>query len=146
GGTAAWYLPDREGSTRDLIDNSGVVQDTITYDGFGAILSESNAGFGDRFKYTGGQYDPETGWQYNHQHYYDAKTGRWTTQDPLGLSFDVNVYRYVHNGPTNATDPSGLAAPPTVTTVSAPIGGAGEVTTTEHDVADEPIRGVAPNA
>jgi hypothetical protein len=29
------------------------LQDTISYDPFGNVLSESNASFGDRYKYTG---------------------------------------------------------------------------------------------
>src|SRR5439155_16583030 len=33
---------------------------------------------------------------------------RWTSQDPLGFSAgDDNLYRYVSNNPTNATDPFG---------------------------------------
>ena len=43
---------------------------------------------------------------------YDPTTGRWLTEDPSGLGPDSNPYRYVGNDPTNATDPSGLAAPP----------------------------------
>jgi hypothetical protein len=40
---------------------------------------------------------------------YDPTIGRWTSTDPLGFEAgDVNLYRYVHNGPTAATDPSGL--------------------------------------
>src|SRR5262245_8577392 len=38
--------------------------------------------------------------------------GRWTGEDPLKLGAgDFNLYRYVHNSPTNATDPSGLIDP-----------------------------------
>ncbi len=33
------------------------------------------------------------------------------SQDPTGLGPDSNPYRYVANGPTNATDPSGLQEP-----------------------------------
>jgi hypothetical protein len=54
-GTAAWYLTGQLGSIRNLTDNSGNLQDTILYDPFGVILSESNAGFGDRYKYTAGR-------------------------------------------------------------------------------------------
>ncbi|HYV37231.1 MAG TPA: RHS repeat-associated core domain-containing protein, partial [Gemmataceae bacterium] len=47
--------------------------------------------------------------QYNRQRYYDPKTGRWMTQDPLGFDAgDSNLYRYVNNDVTNGTDPSGL--------------------------------------
>jgi uncharacterized protein RhaS with RHS repeats len=35
--------------------------------------------------------------------------GRWSSQDPLGFDAgDSNLYRYVGNNPTNATDASGL--------------------------------------
>ncbi|MEW6367118.1 MAG: RHS repeat-associated core domain-containing protein [Acidobacteriota bacterium] len=40
--------------------------------------------------------------------YYDAKTGRFTTEDPAGEASDVNMYGYVMNRPTSVTDPSGL--------------------------------------
>jgi hypothetical protein len=40
---------------------------------------------------------------------YDPTTGRWTTEDPIRFEAgDANLYRYVKNDPTNATDPSGL--------------------------------------
>src|SRR5688572_8020645 len=40
---------------------------------------------------------------------YDPTIGRWITRDPIGFeAADPNLYRYVHNSPTNTTDPSGL--------------------------------------
>ncbi|MGL4554316.1 MAG: RHS repeat-associated core domain-containing protein [Gemmataceae bacterium] len=40
---------------------------------------------------------------------YDPTIGRWLTEDPIGFEGeDANLYRYVGNRPTNATDPSGL--------------------------------------
>jgi RHS repeat-associated protein len=45
----------------------------------------------------------------NRARYYDPATGRPLSQDPLGFNAgDSNLYRYVNNAPTNATDPSGL--------------------------------------
>jgi uncharacterized protein RhaS with RHS repeats len=39
---------------------------------------------------------------------YDPRTARWTTEDPIGFQArDGNLYRYVENDPTNATDPTG---------------------------------------
>jgi hypothetical protein len=64
-GNAAWYLPDRMGSIRDITDNTGAVQDHINYDGFGNVTSESNPTFGDRYKWTGRETDAETGLQFN---------------------------------------------------------------------------------
>jgi hypothetical protein len=48
--------------------------------------------------------------QFNRARYLDQKTGRWTSQDPLGFDAgDENLYRYVFNSPTNDVDPDGLA-------------------------------------
>ena len=106
-GTTSWYLTDREGSIRNLADSSGTVTGTITYDGFGKVLSSSGAV--DRFGYTGREYDPTTGLQYNRERYYDAALGRWTQEDKIGFAGrDPNLERYVGNSPTNASDPSGL--------------------------------------
>ncbi len=115
-GTTAWYLTDRLGSVRDIANTSGAVIDHIAYDAYGKVVSESSPANGDRFKFTGREYDPVTGLQYNRARYYDAAIGRWTQEDPIGFAAgDANLYRYVGNGPTNAVDPSGLmiAAPQT---------------------------------
>jgi hypothetical protein len=36
--------------------------------------------------------------------------GRFLSEDPIGFSGDINVYRYSFNSPTNLDDPSGLTA------------------------------------
>ena len=41
---------------------------------------------------------------------YDPTVGRFLSEDPIGLLDDANLMRYVKNNPTNATDPTGLAA------------------------------------
>ncbi len=44
---------------------------------------------------------------------YDPTIGRWISEDPIGFeAADPNLYRYVGNNPTNATDPSGLIPAP----------------------------------
>lgn len=61
------------------------------------------------FAYTGRLLDSATGLQNNLNRWYDASIGRWLSEDPIGFSAgDVNLYRYVGNGPVNGTDPSGL--------------------------------------
>ena len=66
GGTTAWYLTDKLGSVRDIVDTSGNELDHIVYDSFGNIVTETNAANGDRFKFAGMQYDATTGQYYDH--------------------------------------------------------------------------------
>jgi RHS repeat-associated protein len=104
-----WYLTDRLGSVRQIVDGAGTILDEITYDSFGGILSESNPSQGDRFKFTGREFSPELGIYYYRARWYDPSTGRFISQDPIGFSAgDPNLYRYVGNAPGDATDPSGL--------------------------------------
>jgi len=70
--------------------------------------------------------DQATGLQNNLNRWYDAVTGRWLSEDPIGLGGgDANLYRYCGNGPMNGVDPSGMqvnnSAGPTP--VAAPSGG-----------------------
>jgi RHS repeat-associated protein len=58
-----------------------------------------------------GRFDATSGlYHFRHRDYFPT-TGRWTTPDPLGFAAgDANLYRYVGNRATIATDPSGNIA------------------------------------
>jgi len=106
-GTTAWYLADRLGSVRDIVDVSGNVVYHTGYDSFGNNVSTSGSG-GDRFGFTGREHDAALNLYYNRARFYDPATGRFLIRDPIGFSAgDMNLYRYVNNSPTNGTDPSG---------------------------------------
>ena len=110
----AWYLVDRLGSVGVITDSTGAAIDRINYDGYGNIIAEANPSASDRYLFTGREFDRVTGLQYNRARYYDPSTGRWTTEDPIGLAGgDTNLYRYVEDNPTDLSDPTG-------TTLSAP--------------------------
>jgi RHS repeat-associated protein len=109
GGTTAWYLSDKLGTARDIANTSGTVIDHMSYNSFGTLLTESSSANGDRFKFTGREYDSETSSYYFRARYYDAAAGRFLNQDPKGFGAgDANLYRFVGNGPTNFVDPTGL--------------------------------------
>ena len=109
GGDTAWYISDKDGSVQVIYDASAGVVDTIIYDSFGQVVTETGASSGDRFKYAGMEYDSAIQIYYDQARNYNPATGRFLQQDPLGLAAgDVNVYRYVGNNPATLTDPSGL--------------------------------------
>jgi RHS repeat-associated protein len=104
-----YYLTDRLGTVRSLMDTTGAIVDDLYYDAYGRLTSETSTTLADRYKFTGRELDSDTGLQHNGAREYDPRTQRWTSQDPLGaVRSDHNLYRYVHNMPVNGTDPSGL--------------------------------------
>jgi RHS repeat-associated protein len=110
GGTAGvWaYFTDDQGSVRDLVNWSGAVQDHLDYSGFG-VPTESNPANGSRIGYDGMLTQTLTGYDLTIYRVYNPSTGTWQTLDPISFAGGQgNLYQYVGNDPTNATDPSGL--------------------------------------
>ncbi len=54
------------------------------------------------------------GFLYLRNRWYDPKTGRFLTQDPIGLAGGVNLYSYAENNPINFSDAFGLLRCPPV--------------------------------
>ena len=114
-----WALTDQENSVRDLATYSSgtttIVTDQI-FSAYGQIVSQRNLTTNPMvtclFGYTGRPFDAATGLQDNDNRWYDAVTGRWLSQDPIGFfGRDANLYRYCGNSPTNHVDPSGKFLP-----------------------------------
>ena len=108
GGGASWYGSDVRGSVTSVFTTGGTVTGTRSYAAFGAVTGESGAGL-DRYGYTAREWDSVAGLQYSRARMYDPAAGAFTGEDPIGFGAgDSNLRRYVGNGPTNASDPSGL--------------------------------------
>lgn len=106
-----WYVQDRMFSVRGIVNADGQLVDVIDYDAFGGIVSESDASEGDRYKYTGREWESVTGLYHYRARGYDPESKTFLQEDMLGLSAgDTNEYRYSFNQPTNLRDPSGLTA------------------------------------
>ncbi len=113
GGITYRILSDHLGSPRAIVNiATGAVVQRMTYDEFGAVISDTNQGF-QPFGFAGGLHDVLTGLVRFGARDYDAVTGRWTAKDPIGFGGgSANLYGYVLNDPINLIDPSGLATLP----------------------------------
>ncbi len=109
GGVSYYFAKDHRGSIRSVINaGTGVVEQSLHYDEFGRVLSDTNPGF-QPFGFAGGHYDHQTGLVRFGARDYDAETGRWASKDPILFEGgDANVYNYVMNDPVNWIDPGGL--------------------------------------
>jgi RHS repeat-associated protein len=105
-----WMATDHLGTIRDMTDGAGTAIVHVTFGAFGQLVNlDDPQGVPYLFGYTGREWDAETGLWYYRARYYDANTGRFLSEDPLGFAAgDTNLARYVGNGPTNYTDPTGL--------------------------------------
>ena len=113
-GSLLYALTDHENSIRDLVTyDAGTDTTTVAnhriFDTYGNLDSQTNAAVDCLFGYTGRALDEATDLQNNTNRWYEAITGRWLSQDPIGFAGgDANLYRYVGNSPTNWVDPNGL--------------------------------------
>ncbi|NOT47226.1 MAG: RHS repeat-associated core domain-containing protein [Acidobacteria bacterium] len=104
GNTVSYFLTDHLGSTNGLADSTGAITSSTNYDSFGNQTST----LATRYGFTGRERDDFTGQMYYRARFYDAKPGRFTSEDPIGFAgADYNLYNYVKNNPLNRKDPSG---------------------------------------
>ena len=104
-----YYHADALGSITRMTDQNGNIAQTIKYDSFGNIKSISNPLLIQPYVWTGREYDLESGFYYLRNRYYDPRTGRFISKDPIGFGGgDVNFYVMVGNNAVNWVDPYGF--------------------------------------
>src|SRR5205807_10114228 len=103
-GSTSYYHADGLGSVSSLSNAAGSIASTYTYDSFGK-LTNSTGSLTNPFRYTGREFDSETGLYYYRARYYDPSTGRFLSEDPIGFSGGRNFYTYVRNNPPRLIDP-----------------------------------------
>jgi RHS repeat-associated protein len=106
-GQKYYYIADGLGSITAIVDSNGNIAQIYRYDSFGNILNTTGS-LNQPYTYTGREYDSETGLYYFRARYYDANTGRFLQEDPIGLAGGMNLYLYVNSNPINYVDPLGL--------------------------------------
>jgi RHS repeat-associated protein len=102
------FLTDALGTTLGLADSSGTVQTTYSFDPFGNTTATGSAN-SNTFAYTGREIDAGNLYYYRAR-YYNPSTGRFLSEDPLGLAGSgPNFYGYVGGNPLRYRDPFGLS-------------------------------------
>jgi len=93
------------GDVVQLANAAGTVTKEYNYDSFGVEI-EPDENDNNPWRYCGEYFDKETWDIYLRARYYNPKTGRFKTEDPIGDG--PNWYTYCVNSPIRYIDPSGL--------------------------------------
>ena len=113
-----YFHRDRLGNITEITDFEGTVVQSYVYDAFGKVtiydkdgneITPSSSNYLETpYAFTGRELDAETGLYFYRARYYDPGTGRFLSEDPIGVNGgDANFYRYVRNNSLNFTDPEG---------------------------------------
>jgi len=106
-GTTSYYEADGLSSITSLSNSSGALANTYTYDSFGNVTASSGT-IVNPYRYTGREFDSETGLYFYRARYYDTMNGRFLNEDPARFAAATDFYKYVNNNPIRFTDPIGL--------------------------------------
>jgi len=110
-GASSYYEADGLGSITSLSNGAGALANTYSFDSFGN-LTASTGTITNPFRYTGREFDSETGLYYYRARYYDATAGRFLSEDPTRFDAGIDFYPYVGNNPATMIDPAGLQHTP----------------------------------
>ena len=115
--TNTLFLPQgcNLGSVIALVNTNGAVVEQYRYTAWGEVTVLSSNGtvlaasaYGNRFTFQGREYSFKTGLYYFRARFYDPVSGRWLSNDPLGIAGGFNQYVFCGNCPTRYRDPFGL--------------------------------------
>lgn len=108
GSNTYYYQNDHLGTPQKLLAQNGSIVWSVKTDSFGHAVVDSGSTVTNNLGFPGQYYDSESGLFYNGWRYYDPKSGRYVTSDPIGLKGGVNIYAYALANPVNNFDPMGL--------------------------------------
>jgi RHS repeat-associated protein len=101
------FLTDALGSTTALVDSTGTVQTSYTFEPFGNTATTGSATT-NSFAYTGRELDAGNLYYYRAR-YYSPTIERFISEDPIGFNGgDAHLYAYVGGSPTNFRDSAGM--------------------------------------
>ena len=112
GGTVSYAQQDAEGNVRFLGTNYVDLFRSYRYDESGNLVGGSDVGnFNgiDRARWKGALHlAPDVGLYYMRARWYEPRTGRFMSEDPIGLAGGINPYVFAGNDGVNGADPTGM--------------------------------------
>ncbi|CAK7027104.1 MAG: hypothetical protein DELT_02619 [Desulfovibrio sp.] len=101
-GQVYYFHCNASGMPEELTDAAGHIVWRARYATWGKLAFENVTsfapdGFEQNLRMQGQYHDRETALHYNTFRYYDYDTGRFTTEDPIGLLGGMNLYQYAPN-------------------------------------------------
>jgi RHS repeat-associated protein len=103
-----WAWVDAKGAVVESYDFDAWGRVLEVFDAFGAPLNSEHSRIGNRYLWQGREYSWKTGLYFFRARWYDPVTGRWLSNDPIGISGGLNQYVFCGNDPVNNRDPFGL--------------------------------------
>jgi RHS repeat-associated protein len=100
-----YHLIDEVGNVIGVMNGSSV-DEQISYDDWGVATTTGNTD--NRLMFKGLLWEPDAGLYYMRARWYDPGSGRFMSEDPVGLAGGINPYVFSGQDPINGSDPSGL--------------------------------------
>lgn len=130
-----FYHADHLGSSAFGTDGTGRLAEHLDYFPSGEVWVDEHPGEKNPYQFTGKELDPETGYTYHGERYYNPRSGVWQSADPAlgdylggapngGVYTPANLSTYVYgvNNPLKYTDPTGAYLDLAIEVVSIGIG------------------------
>ncbi|MGH7658182.1 MAG: RHS repeat-associated core domain-containing protein, partial [Gemmatimonadales bacterium] len=107
-GNHYYTAKDKLGSIRALAERDGTWKYSTRYGPYGEPKLGAGTDPGLRYRWTGREYDAETGWYFHRSRYYAPTMLRFVQEDKIGYGGGTNLYAYVAGAVLDARDPSGM--------------------------------------
>ncbi|KAL4767105.1 hypothetical protein BDW60DRAFT_200755 [Aspergillus nidulans var. acristatus] len=113
-----YQISNNLGSVSIELDEVGRIISYEEYTPYGstsyqAVLSQPISA--KKYRYSGKERDPESGFYYHGARYYMPWLGRWVSADPAGFVDGLNLFVYANNNPVCRSDPGGTCSKKRVT-------------------------------
>jgi RHS repeat-associated protein len=126
-GGERYYHRNQQYSITAVTDSSGTIKERYAYDAYGGLSIFDGSGTartamaeGNRYLYTGREWDEDLSLYHYRDRMYDPLCGRFLSRDPIGFEGSPwGLYQYVDSSPLNSVDPMGRQRRPTIFRVHA---------------------------